>query len=189
MSLDELVSLIHTTHQSVGRPLGVGVSGYGGSGKYTLARELVRLIPDSVRMRGDDVLDPVRSHERSNDWDGVERDRLMSEVLEPFREQRPAMFRRYDWGIRALGAPESVPSGDIMIVDLIGLFCPETDDVLDLKIWCDVDLETATARGLARDAALGRDHVDLWHNVWVPNERDFENRFHPRQAADVRWVS
>lgn len=140
-------------------------------------------------MRGDDFLDPVRSHQRSTDWDGVERDRLMSEVLEPFREQRLAMFRRYDWGLRALGTPEPVPSGDIMIVDLIGLFCPETNDVLDVKIWCDVDLETATSRGLARDAALGRDHVDLWHNVWVLNERDFENRFHPRQGADVRWVS
>lgn len=40
----------------------LGVSGFGGSGKSTLARELVAIIPDSLRIRGDDFLDPERSH-------------------------------------------------------------------------------------------------------------------------------
>lgn len=188
MTLDELVILINSAQRRADRPIVVGISGYGGSGKSTLARELVQLIPNAVRMRGDDFLDPERSHQRSNDWDGVERDRLTHEVLTPFVEQREGTFRRYDWGIRALGAPEPVPTGDVLIVDLIGLFCPETEAVLDLKIWCDVDLETATSRGLARDAALGRDHVDLWRDVWVPNECEFDSRFQPREMADVRWA-
>lgn len=59
----------------------VGISGYGGSGKSTLARRTVGDDPSMVRMRGDDFLDPSRSHRRSPDWDGVERVGLVHEVL------------------------------------------------------------------------------------------------------------
>ena len=97
------------------------------------------------------------------------------------------MFRRYDWGERRLGSPEPVPSGEVLVVDLIGLFHADSADAFDLRIWCDVDLETATQRGMARDAALGRKYLDLWDEVWVPNERDFADRFDPRGAADIRF--
>lgn len=175
--------LIATTAAKAGGPIVVGISGFGGSGKSTLARALAR-IPGVVRMRGDDFLDPVLSHSRSSDWAGVERGRLVAEVLRPFRERRPSTFRRYDWSRRELGAPQSVPSGDVMVVDLIGLFHPETLPVLDLTAWCDVDLETATQRGMARDRSLGRDHDRLWTEVWVPNEVDFLERFRPRDHAE-----
>lgn len=189
MELGDLVRQIATIRERSGHPIVVGISGYGGSGKSTLARDLVQLMPNAVRMRGDDFLDPAYSHHRSPDWDGVERTRLVNEVLAPFRKGQSGTFRRYDWSARALGAPEELPSGDVMVVDLIGLFHPDTQGALDLKVWCDVPLDTATSRGLARDAALGRDHVDLWHRVWVPNEQDFDRSFQPREAAEVRWVN
>ncbi|HWH97186.1 MAG TPA: phosphoglycerate transporter, partial [Pseudolysinimonas sp.] len=66
-----------------GRRLTVGISGYGGSGKSTLARALVDVVDDAVRVRGDDFLDPARSHRRSDDWDGVDRRRMADEVLIP----------------------------------------------------------------------------------------------------------
>ncbi|WP_240642419.1 hypothetical protein [Microbacterium sulfonylureivorans] len=109
----------------------------------------------------------------------------MDEVLLPFRERSASNFRRFDWGIRALGEPEPVPLGDVMVVDLVGLFHPEAIDYLDLTIWCDVDLATAQARGMKRDAELGRDHSRLWREVWIPNERDFEANFAPRERAEV----
>lgn len=185
MGLQKISELISERVAERARPVVVGISGYGGSGKSTLARELVETIPNSVRMRGDDFLDPVRSHQRSTDWDGVERTRLVEEVLLPFRERSASNFRRFDWGIRALGEPEPVPHGDVMVVDLVGLFHPEALDYLDLTIWCDVDLTTAQARGMKRDADLGRDHSRLWREVWIPNERDFEANFAPRERADV----
>lgn len=180
-----LTELIAARQAERGHPIVVGISGYGGSGKSTLARELVSAIPGSVRMRGDDFLDPVRSHRRSPDWDGVERERLVREVLVPFRAARPGTFRRYDWSARALGEPEAVPSGDVMVVDLVGLFHPDVLDVLDLTMWCDVDLHTAQIRGMRRDASLGRDHSRLWTDVWVPNERDFDAAFSPRDRAEI----
>ena len=180
----ELHEEVTRRSESLGRPIIVGVSGYGGSGKSTLTRRLAAFAPGIVRMRGDDFLDPRKSHLRSNDWDGVERHRLADEVLVPFQERRRSEFRRFDWSRRALGDPEPVPTGDVLIVDLIGLLHPSMNDVLDLTVWCDVPLLIAQERGIARDARLGRDHRRLWHEVWTPNEIDFDANFAPRERAD-----
>lgn len=188
VSLDALVADIAQRAELLDRPIVVGISGYGGSGKSTLARQLAATLPHSVRMRGDDFLDPQRSHRRSADWSGVERLRLVEEVLAPVREGRPGTFRRYDWASRSLGEPEAVPSARVMIVDVIGLFHPEALSALDVTVWCDVDLATAQARGMRRDAGLGRDHERLWNEVWAPNERDFDERFSPRRTAEVLFT-
>lgn len=72
-----------------------------------------------------------------------------------------------------------------MLVNLIGLFHPEMESHLDLRVWCDVDLATSTAWGKARDARLGRDHTTLWDEIWVPNEIAFITAYDPRGAADL----
>jgi uridine kinase len=180
-----LIDLIEARHDSAGRPIVVGISGYGGSGKSTLAKRVADRIPGAYRLRGDDLLDPERSHKRSANWDGVERSRLVEEVLVPVRERRHGLFHRYDWSARRLGAPEPLPNADVVVVDLIGLFHPDALEVLDLTVWCDVDLTTATKRGLARDSALGRNFEVLWSDVWVPNEADFDTFFAPRSHAEV----
>ena len=140
-------------------------------------------LPDAVRIRGDDFLDPERSHRRSPDWDGVDRERLRETVLRPFREGRPSTFQRFDWSRGVLGDPERVPSAEVMVVDLIGLIHPSVLDDLDVTVWCDLDLETACERGMARDRSLGRNHDRLWREVWMPNDRDFDLTFAPKGRA------
>ncbi|MFC9560084.1 uridine kinase [Agromyces sp. NPDC056965] len=182
---DAVLRFIGDARAGAGRPIVVGVSGYCGAGKSTLARSLVEHASDIVRLRGDDFLDPVRSHRRSSDWNGVERVRLADEVLSPFRDGRGGVFRPYDWTRRRLGEPRPLPTADVLVVDLIGLFHPETVDLLDVRIWVDLDLSTAAARGKARDEALGRSHERLWDEVWTPNDRDFAERFRPRDQAHL----
>lgn len=183
-SFGEVLTAIQALRHERARVI-VGISGFGGSGKSTLARALIDSIPDSVRMRGDDFLDPVRSHHRSADWDGVERMRLREEVLDPFRASRASTFRRFDWAAGALADPEPLPDAEVLIVDCIGIFHPELDDAFDLKIWVDVELHAATERGKVRDRAHDHDHDQLWDEVWMPNDRDFFERFHPGLAADL----
>jgi hypothetical protein len=115
MDLDALTRVIEEAAGVASHPIVVGVSGFAGAGKSTLARALVDRLDGAVRMRGDDFLDPTRSHRRSSDWYGVERERLVAEVLGPFRSGTPGLFRRYDWAKGALGAPEPVPSGRILV--------------------------------------------------------------------------
>ena len=187
-SPSEVADLVESVATELARPITVGISGFGGSGKSTLARALAASVPGAVRVRGDDFLEPGRSHVRSTDWDGVERARLAAEVLEPFRGARPSTFRRWDWEAGALADPEAVPSGRVLVVDVIGLFHPAVLPALDLTIWVDVDLESATRRGKARDESRGNDHDQLWDDVWMPNEIAFEQRFAPREQADVIYV-
>jgi len=184
-----LADLVAAWTAEAARPVVVGISGYGGSGKSTLARGLVEVLPSAVRMRGDDFLDPVRSHRRSSDWDGVDRARLVSTVLVPFRGGQAGEFRRYDWSAGALGPSERLPLAEVLVVDVIGLFHPEALPAVDVAVWCDVDLDTATERGIVRDRRLGRSHEELWRDVWVPNERDFERRFAPREQASVLFIT
>ncbi|ROP65762.1 hypothetical protein EDF55_0202 [Curtobacterium sp. ZW137] len=141
-----LVDLIRARQRDLGHPLVVGISGYCGSGKSTLARTLAAELAGAVRIRGDDFLDPVRSHRRSTDWDGVDRRRLLDSVLAPHRAAQPGVFHRFDWTTRSLGPAEPLPSADILVVDLIGLFHPDTLPSLDVTVWCDVELDVAAQR-------------------------------------------
>lgn len=185
MDLQPAIDLVRRRRREAGRPIVVGVSGYGGAGKSTLARAMVAALPDAVRLRGDDFLEPRRVHRRSSDWDGVDRARLVAEVLHPFRAGVPGTFRRFDWDLGRLTEPEPVPRANVLVVDLIGLFHPDTLPFLDATVWCDVDLEVATQRGRRRDREAGLDHDRVWAEVWARNERDFAARFSPRDVADV----
>ena len=166
----------------------VGVSGFAGAGKSVLTRHLVDAVPDAVRLRGDDFLDPPRVHRRSPDWDGVERLRMRTEVLEPFRAGRPVAIRPLDWSTGRLGDPAPLPRASVLLVDSIGIFHPELLPWFDLTVWVDVDLMTAQARGMRRDREAGHDHDLLWTDVWTPNDHEFEQTFSSSTQADMRCV-
>lgn len=166
----------------------VAVSGFAGSGKSTLAKALAETTSSSVRLRGDDFLDPVRSHRRSDDWDGVERTRMRDEVLGPYRRGEPVRFKPFDWTTRSLGPATALPEVEVLVVDAIGILHPDLDGCFDLAVWVDVELEVAGMRGCQRDLAGGHDHERLWTDVWQPNDHDFAARLDPRGRADVLYV-
>jgi uridine kinase len=166
----------------------IGISGYAGAGKSTLTRALVDRLPGAIRLRGDDFLDPVRSHRRSPDWDGVGRDRLRDEVLrQHLRGDRTIRYRPFDWSRRELGRPVTLPAGDVLMLDAIGIFHPDLRELFSLRIWVDADPEDALRRGLARDRTLGRRHDRLWTEVWAPNDAEFAATFAPANQADARY--
>ena len=163
----------------------VGISGFAGAGKSVLARRVVDSVHGAVRVRGDDFLDPARVHRRSGDWDGVDRERLRSEVLEPFRAGRDVEVRRLDWDTGKLGEPTPLPRASVLVIDAIGIFHPDLLPWFDLSVWIDADLRVAQHRGMTRDRAAGLDHDHLWTDVWSPNDREFEQVFSPRTRADL----
>ena len=69
-SIEDIAESIEILRRSQPRSI-VAISGYGGAGKSTLAKALASST-GSTRLRGDDFLDPYRSHHRSTDWVDVD---------------------------------------------------------------------------------------------------------------------
>lgn len=183
----DIVDEIERSRDVRGR-VAVGISGYAGAGKSVLARQLVDLVDDAIRLPGDDFLDPPRVHRRSADWDGVDRRRMRTDALEPFRAGRDIFVRPLDWSTGQLGEPTPLPRAAVLVLDAVGIFHPDLLPWFDLTVWVDAQPEVAQSRGSARDRAAGRQHDRLWADVWTPNDRDFEQRFAPADQADFRYV-
>jgi uridine kinase len=177
-----VIDAIEQRRTELGR-VAVGISGYAGAGKSVLARRIVDSVHGAVRVHGDDFLDPARVHRRSRDWDGVDRERLRSEVLEPFRAGRDVEIRRLDWDTGRLGVPAPLPRASVLVIEAIGIFHPDLLPWFDLTVWVDAELLVAQERGMARDRAAGMDHDRLWTEVWTPNDHEFEQMFSPRVHA------
>lgn len=178
-SLDEILVPIR---RLPGSSVIIGVSGYGGSGKTTLAHALAERL--SAPVISIDEFGTSAVFRRSDDWQGFDRERLVRQVLAPLaRGVRELSYDSCDdWD-----SWETVPTHLVMerflILEGVGLFHPDVVPYLDYRIWLDVPLAEATARGITRERILGRDPGDVWQRLWEPNESDFERKFQPKESA------
>jgi uridine kinase len=145
----------------------LAVSGFGGSGKSTLARELAKKLDAPVL--GIDEFGTAGVWGRSSDWSGLDRSRLVRQVLAPLKAGEPSVSYDscYDWeNWRSLAVKLTVNGA--LVIEGIGIFHPELQAYLDFRIWLDVDLETATRRGIERDRAAGQTTTQAWTDIWAP---------------------
>jgi uridine kinase len=167
----------------------VAVSGFGGSGKSTLASELGRWLGAPVV--GMDEFGTAEVFSRSCDWYGLDRGRLVRQVLRPLRDEQPLVTYDScdDWG-NWHTKPVTIAVDGALVLEGIGLFHPDLQAFLDFRIWLDVDLGTATRQGMARELAAGRHPGGVWRDVWEPNEADFFAKYSPKATANliVRWL-
>ncbi len=170
----------------VSRPLVVGISGFGGAGKSTLAQALHDLLPDSQVVPGDEFLLSRPPTARSDSWDCIDRMRLLRQVVLPARSGQASRYQAFDWEAGALG-PWVTLTGSPVVVEGLGLFHPDIVGHFDLRVWIDVDLDTATSWGMERDETVyDNPQTQLWEEVWKPNDADFFRRFRPDR--DVCYV-
>lgn len=161
----------------------VGLSGLAGAGKTTLARAVAVSVPGVAVVSGDDFLDPSRCAEITHDWAGLDRARLRSQVLNPFRAGEPVRWQRHDW-TAGLAEWHDLPPCQVLIVEGVGLLHPSLS--WDLAVWLDVDPEVAVAQGVSRDRdLLGIDTGRAWREVWAPTDQAFVDRYRPDLSADL----
>ncbi len=188
LSAARIVDAIQLLEVLGSRPVVIGISGYGGAGKSTLARQLQSLLPGCAVVPGDEFLLSRPPTRRSDDWGDVDRRRLVDQVLAPARRGEAPSYQVLDPETMELGPWVSLVDAEVVVVEGLGLFTPELVDLFDVKVWIDVALATATAQGMWRDEhEYGNAQADLWLEVWQPNDADFFARFRPDLAADVHY--
>lgn len=178
-SLHTLIKPIQSLHKST---VVVGVSGYGGSGKSTLASALgKRLSASAISI---DAFGTYAVFQRSDDWHGFDRKRLIRQILLPLAGgvHELSYDSCDDWDTWQT-VPTPLVVERFLILEGVGLFHPDIVPYLDYRIWLDVPLATASARGIARERKLGREPKDVWKRLWEPNEMDFERKFRPKRLA------
>lgn len=193
--MQKVLKLIQELELPLGRPALVAISGFGGSGKTTLARQIKDNIQNAEVVTIDDFVSE-KLCERSEDWAGFDRERFRRQVLEPARNRESIRYGVYDFGQKQMIEWRSVLSSKYLLLEGCSILHPDLMPYYNLSIWIDCPLAVATERGIQRDRAL-RDqaqgaHNDesyyeqLWRTVWMPNEQDFFTKYQPaRHAAYV----
>src|SRR5947209_9127234 len=121
--LQVLLARVVELKARLARPIIVAISGFGGSGKSTLAERLKKQLGDAQVVSIDAfIID--RLQERSEDWEGFDRERFRMQVLEPVTRGEIALYEEYSWETNAIIGWQSVPKSRYLIVEGISLFQP-----------------------------------------------------------------
>lgn len=168
------------------KPTLIGVSGFGGSGKSTTAKELGNKLDapvvgvDSFQKKG--VFDT-----NFNLWEIMDFARLEKEVLKLFQEQESVIrYGHADAKTGLISETIEFKNNGILIVEGVGLFRPELMKYFTYKIWIDCPIEEAILRGKKRDREEYHNPTDeLWDGVWKENDLEYYATFKPSESADL----
>ena len=167
--------------ENLPKPAIIAISGFGGSGKTTVAEMLHEAFPSSYVVHIDDFIIKEKLTEPSWDKGTFDRDRLAAQVLKPLRDGQKASYEKLVWASNELSDPVKIPSVELVIVEGISCYHPNIADYYGLKIWVDTPMEIAKSRGHARDGS--NENAQHW-DLWAANDLAYQKVFHPDRVAD-----
>lgn len=152
----------------------IGIDGFGASGKTTLAARIAAALPTAILVHIDDFARP--------DVRGWERDRFVSQVLQPLLAGRPARYQRWDWGSNSGAEWHEVPVGVPVVVEGVSSTDVRLGVPWDVTLWVDAPYEIRLARARQRD---GPDLLDRWLTDWMPSEEAYAREQRPQERVDL----
>ncbi len=166
------------------KPAIIGISGFGGSGKSTFARQLAKEIHADII-----GLDSFCTSNSSVDfelWNIMDFNRLKNEVLEPYvAGNKTITFGEFDWVKNEVSGSSTIAAKDYLIIEGVGLLRPELLKYFSFTIWIDCPIEVAISRGKQRDRnEYGVIQDDKWDGVWKENDLQCYKEYSPLETAD-----
>jgi uridine kinase len=143
------------------KTLCIGVAGGTGSGKTTVATEIVRRVgPDRIVVVNQDryyrdlahLDDQIRAHNNFDHPDAIEEE-LLCEHLQLLKGGVPAPLPVYDFArhVRRQATERVEPQPVILLEGILILAIPALRELLDVKIFVDTDADLRFIRRLRRD--------------------------------------
>jgi uridine kinase len=177
----KLGKLILDRRKPANRPFIIGISGFGGSGKTSLAGKLSEILEDTQTIHFDDFVTKERLYEPLENWECFDRERLERQVLEPARNDRPIRYQKLIWRENKLGSPETVPPCTYLIVEGISIWHPGLEHYYDYKVWVNTAPDMAAERGRQRENGNG---YEVYWDLWRQNEARYLAKYHQNALAD-----
>jgi uridine kinase len=162
----------HAAHPD--ETLFIGVDGYGGAGKSTLAASIADAVPGAVVVHIDDFAGP---HVPEWDWP-----HFGEQVTAPLLAGRPARYQRWEWNKDEPAEWHDVPVGRVVVVEGVSCTRRELTVPWALQIWVDAPRVVRLERARQRDGEAMMTH---WTEVWMPAEDAYVERERPQERVDL----
>jgi len=152
-----VLGLAHSRPPTLGRGRLVCIDGPAGSGKTTLASNLLRLDPTVTVIHADDLLEG---------WAGLPG---LAETLESLLRElaagRTGRWRRWDWISDGWAEWHQVTPGGLLVLEGVGTGSSAYDDLMTVLVWVEADAGVRLERGLARDGEELRESWLRWREA------------------------
>lgn len=166
------------------RPNVVAISGFAGSGKTTLAQKLAQDLPGAIIVPTDDFI-KGDFRARSDNWDCIDRQRIIDEILRPAQRGNAMSYHTYDWQTGSSNKLIDLGKPPCVLLEGIGIIHPDLVPYFNFSIWLDIPEEEAARHGMERDKEILHANNDAyWQDVWIPNDLDYFNKYYPNQLVD-----
>ena len=165
-------------------PVVVAISGYGGSGKSSLADKLATQfgVNENQIIRTDDLhalnYMHVKDIFQQRDWPVI-----MDLLANIKTNKRLKYLKRND---KEVESSVDVPLPRLVIFEGIHLLRPQIMSYVDISVWIDCPLQLATNRAKERNRQQGDSEADiaLWDTKWVPEAKQYYERVAPQKIAN-----
>jgi uridine kinase len=173
--MDQVVARVaELARRTRGRTAWVGIDGFGGTGKSTLAAAVAARVEGATVVAVDDFNSPLIT-----EWDW---ERFRAQVLLPLLAGRPAHYQVWNWDQNVGGDWVDVAPGGVVIVEGVSSTRAEVGTPWDLTVWVEAPREVRLARAIERDGEAMR---WVWEEVWMPSEEAYAAREHPWDRVDL----